>query len=76
MDLVERAEEILESSQIKDIELIPEFMEKQRLLCEFARDAALYIIASQPGEKTVLDGTFNCPECGFREKHLARCSRR
>lgn len=37
--------------------------------------------ASQPsnhadGEKLVLDGTFECPECGFKEKHLARCSRR
>jgi len=23
----------------------------------------------------ILDGTFECPGCGFREKHLARCSR-
>lgn len=25
-------------------------------------------------EKVVLVGTTKCPECGFREKHLARCS--
>jgi len=28
------------------------------------------------GEKVILDGTAKCPECGFSEKHLARCSRR
>ena len=27
-------------------------------------------------DKIVLDGTFKCPECGFREKHLASCSHR
>jgi len=26
-------------------------------------------------KKIVLDGTFKCPGCGFREKHLVKCSR-
>jgi len=27
-------------------------------------------------KKIILDGTFECPGCGFYEKHLARCPRR
>jgi len=49
MDTIfERAKDILNQPHIKKIEKIPKWMPKQRKLVEFAKDAALHIIASQP----------------------------
>lgn len=49
-DLAARAEKILKSRYITKIDEIPAFMTAQKQLCEFARDAAKFIIASQQAD--------------------------
>lgn len=48
--ILDRSRDILNLSYLKRIDKIPEFMRKQKILVEFARDAALHIIASHPTE--------------------------
>lgn len=70
--MFDRAKAILELSYIKNIPKIPDYMKKQKILCEFARDAALHIIASQPSDAVDCEvcGTYRrsgdrfCRECG------------
>jgi len=54
-ELAKEAEKILKSRYITKIDEIPAFMTAQKQLCEFARDAAKFIIASQQAESTEQD---------------------
>lgn len=46
------------------------------LLGKFRVEHAAQQSVQSDGNKLRLDGTFPCPECHFKEKHLASCSRR
>jgi len=70
--ILERSKNILNLSYLKRIDKVPPWMKKQKILIEFARDAALHIIASQ--HSAAPDSEGKCSTCGGRKNENPYCS--
>ena len=75
--ILERSEDILKSKYITTINKIPTWMKGQKKLVEFARDAALYIIAFQAEDSAQCSerDLGGCSECDRLDgSHHRACS--
>ena len=62
--MYERSKDILQLKSIQNVDELPPFQKNQKILVEFARDAALHIITTQTAEDSA-DKLIQCPKCGY-----------